>query len=87
MKRGILLRRRLSGKSRNGKARSLEEVILLEEMDAVVFPEGTHRYEGAYGTAAVHVPRDVTLGDIERALTGLVLEAGESDGGGVEDAA
>lgn len=62
-------------------------MILLEEKDAVVFREGTHRYEGSYGTAAVHVPRDVKLGDIERALTGFVLEAGDCDEGGAEDAA
>jgi hypothetical protein len=59
----------------------------MNDMSAVVFQFGEHHYEGAYGSATVHVPRDVTLGDIERALTGLVLEAGESDGGGVEDAA
>lgn len=60
----------------------------MEEMDAVVFREGTHRYECAHGTAVVHVPRDVRLGDLEPALTSFVLEAREDDEEkGVEDAA
>ncbi len=47
----------------------------MNDMSAVVFQFGEHHYEGAYGSATVHVPRDVTLGDIEPALTNFVREA------------
>ena len=47
----------------------------MSDMSAVAFPAGEHHYEGAYGSATIHVPRDVTLGDIEPALTNFVREA------------
>lgn len=59
----------------------------MSDMSAVVFSVGTHHYEGAYGSATVHVPRDVTLGDIEPALTNFVREAWGEKEKEAEDAA
>ena len=56
-------------------------------MSAVAFPAGEHHYEGAYGSATIHVPRDVTLGDIEPALTNFVREAWSGKDEEAEDAA
>lgn len=59
----------------------------MSDMSAVVFPAGEHHYEGAYGSATIHVPRDVTLGDIEPALTNFVREAWGEKEKEAEDAA
>ena len=59
----------------------------MSDMSAVVFPAGEHHYEVAYGSATVHVPRDVTLGDIEPALTNFVREAWSEKEEEAEDAA
>ena len=59
----------------------------MSDMSAVVFSVGTHHYEGAYGSATIHVPRDVTLGDIEPALTNFVREVWSGKDEEAEDAA
>ncbi|MEG0303678.1 hypothetical protein [Gordonibacter sp.] len=57
----------------------------MSDLDAVVFARGDYEYAGKSGTATVHVPRDVTLGDLVPAMTQLVRSAG--GGKGVLDAA
>lgn len=61
----------------------------MNDMDAVVIREGTYEHRGEHGTAVVHVPHDVTLGDIEPALTRFVraCKAKDNDGEGGKDAA
>lgn len=62
-----------------GNADFREEVMQVSDLDAVVFACGDYEYAGKSGTATVHVPRDVTLGDIEPAMTRLILEARKSE--------
>ncbi|WP_101723095.1 hypothetical protein [Eggerthella timonensis] len=36
----------------------------MNDMDAVVIREGTYEHQSKHGIAVVHVPHDVTVGDI-----------------------
>ncbi len=58
----------------------------MDDMDAVVFAAGDYEYRGEHGTAIVHVPHDVTLGDVAPALSQIAAEARTKEEGG-EDAA
>lgn len=63
-----------------GNADFREEVMKVSDLDAVVFACGDYEYAGKSGTATVHVPRDVTLGDLVPAMTQLVRSAGGEKG-------
>lgn len=51
----------------------------MNDRGAVVFAKGSYEIDGEHGSARVVVPRDVTLGDIEPAMTRLILEARKSE--------
>lgn len=77
----------MPGKGRAALKEARKNAGMTQQQVAVVFSVGTHHYEGAYGSATVHVPRDVTLGDIEPALTNFVREAWGEKEKEAEDAA
>ena len=63
-------------------------VMEMGDMGTVVIYEGTYEHQSEHGTAVVHVPHDVTVGDIVPAFARFVRACqADEDEKGSKDAA